>query len=101
VIDLQQLPATQREAKAMQQVTEDIQQPFDLQDVPLIRGTLIQLDREEHILLLTVHHIAVDAWSKGVLFQELAALYQAFSQGQSSPLPELPIQYADFAAWQR
>ncbi|BAY48760.1 condensation domain-containing protein [Scytonema sp. HK-05] len=101
VIDLQQLPATQREAKAMQQVTEDIQQPFDLQDVPLIRGTLIQLDCEEHILLLTVHHIAVDAWSKGVLFEELAALYQAFSQGQSSPLPELPIQYADFAAWQR
>ncbi|MEH2144300.1 condensation domain-containing protein [Nostoc sp.] len=101
VIDLQQLPATQREAKAMQRVREDIQQPFDLQDVPLIRGTLIQFDGEEHILLLTVHHIAVDAWSKGVLFQELAALYTAFSQGESSPLLELPIQYADFAAWQR
>lgn len=101
VIDLQQLPATQREAKAMQRVTEDMQQPFDLQAVPLMRGTLFQVDREEHILLLTVHHIAIDAWSKGVFFQELAALYGAFSQGQSSPLPELPIQYADFAAWQR
>lgn len=101
VINLQLLPASQREAKAMQRVTEEIQQPFDLHDVHLIRGMLIQLDDADHILLLTVHHIAVDAWSKGVLFQELATLYAAFSQGQSSPLPELPIQYADFAAWQR
>jgi thioesterase domain-containing protein/acyl carrier protein len=95
VIDLQQLPAQQRETKAMQLVTADIGQPFDLQEVPLIRGTLIQLESESLVLVLIVHHIAVDAWSKGVLFEELAALYQA------SPLPELPLQYADFAVWQR
>lgn len=85
VVNLQQLPASQRETKAMQLMTEEVQQPFDLQEVPLIRGTLIQLDSEENLFVLTVHHIAVDAWSKGVLFQELAALYEAFSKGQPCP----------------
>ncbi len=74
---------------------------FDLQSGPLIRGRLIQLGEAEHVLLLTLHHIVSDGWSRGVLSSELSALYSAFSQGQSDPLPALPIQYADFAAWQR
>jgi len=62
---------------------------------------LLRLDARDHLLLLTMHHIVSDAWSVGVLFEELGALYTAFSSGQSSPLPPLPIQYADFAHWQR
>ncbi len=68
---------------------------------PLLRGTLIQLDRCDWILLLTMHHIISDGWSIGVLIREFSTLYAAFSQGNPSPLPELPIQYADFALWQR
>ncbi len=63
--------------------------------------TLLRLAEEEHGLLVTLHHIASDGWSHDVLFGELAALYEAFRAGRSSPLPELPIQYADYAVWQR
>src|SRR4029077_2544245 len=68
---------------------------------PLFRACLFQLSNENQILLLTLHHIVSDGWSGGVLFHELASLYAACSAGRPSPLPELPIQYADFAAWQR
>ena len=74
---------------------------FDLQEGPLIRGRLIQLTASEHVLLLTMHHIVSDRWSMAVLTDELGALYGAFSQGRSDPLPALRIQYPDFAAWQR
>ncbi len=74
---------------------------FDLQRGPLIRGRLVQLSLSEHVLLLTMHHIVSDGWSLGVLADELGALYGAFSAGLGNPLPSLPIQYADFAAWQR
>lgn len=74
--------------------------PFDLQQVPLIRGMLLYLNKQEHVLLLTIHHIAFDGWSLGVFLRELASLYKAFSQGEASPLPELPIQYVDYAQWQ-
>ncbi|WP_332866946.1 condensation domain-containing protein [Pannus brasiliensis] len=90
-----------RETEAIELMRQEIQQPFDLTEVPPWRGLLIQLEEEKHLLLLTVHHIAIDAWSKGVLFQELAALYEAFCQRNPSPLAELPVQYADFAVWQR
>jgi amino acid adenylation domain-containing protein len=75
--------------------------PFDLSRGPLFRFRLVKLEEEEHLLLLTMHHIIADGWSLGVLGRELSALYQAFSMDQSSPLEELTIQYADFAVWQR
>ena len=74
---------------------------FDLAKGPLFKAALIRLSEEEHILLLTMHHIVSDGWSMGVFTAELAALYKAFCNGEASPLPELPIQYADFAHWQR
>ncbi|MGO9592896.1 MAG: condensation domain-containing protein, partial [Steroidobacteraceae bacterium] len=76
-------------------------EPFDLSAGPLIRGQLLRLAPEDHLLLITQHHIISDGWSEGVLRRELAALYAAFSQGQGNPLPPLDIQYADYAAWQR
>ncbi|TCP59051.1 amino acid adenylation domain-containing protein [Tumebacillus sp. BK434] len=74
--------------------------PFDLEKGPLLRATLLRVAEEEHILLLTLHHIVADGWSLGVLLQEMTALYDAFYHGKHSPLPELPIQYADYAKWQ-
>ncbi|MBD3561559.1 TauD/TfdA family dioxygenase, partial [Planktothrix sp. FACHB-1355] len=79
----------------------EAQKPFDLEKGPLLRITLLRLNSAEHILVLTIHHIIFDGWSIGVLIREVAALYEAFSTGKASPLPELPIQYADFAVWQR
>ncbi len=75
--------------------------PFDLGRGPLIRGRLIQLSDDEHVLLIVMHHIASDAWSVGLLFKELSALYAAFLRGEGDPLPNVEVQYADYAAWQR
>ncbi|WP_333783192.1 condensation domain-containing protein, partial [Xenorhabdus szentirmaii] len=75
--------------------------PFDLTQGPLIRGQLLQLADEEHVLLFTQHHIISDGWSIGILVRELAALYQAALSGQTASLPPLPVQYADYAVWQR
>src|SRR6476661_2842426 len=74
---------------------------FDLQAGPLIRGRLIRLAEDEHVLLITMHHIVSDGWSLGVLVRELNALYRAYGRGGADPLPELEIQYADYAVWQR
>jgi len=82
-------------------VNQEAQRPFNLSKGPLFRATLLQLGPESHILLLTMHHIISDAWSKGIFNKELSTLYTAFSQGQTSPLSPLPIQYTDFAHWQR
>ena len=101
VIELRNLPELEREAKARQLTVEEAQQPFNLAEGPLIRTKLLCLDSAEHILLLTMHHIVSDGWSMGVLIQELAVLYEAFSKKQPSPLTELPIQYPDYAVWQR
>ncbi len=101
VTDLGALPEGEREAKAQWLAQDEAQTPFDLATGPLIRARLLRLEAQEHIVLLTLHHVASDAWSVGVLVGEIAALYAAFTQGQPSPLPELAIQYADFAAWQR
>ena len=101
VVDLRGLQCQQREEKVQQLVTQEAQRPFNLAEVPLLRVTLLQLGDAEHLFILTIHHIVSDAWSAGVFIREVAALYEAFSQGQPSPLPELPIQYADFAVWQR
>jgi len=91
----------EREAEALRLAREEAQQPFDLQQAPLFRGKLLRLGALNHVLLFTVHHIISDAWSIGVLIEEVSVLYDAFSAGQPSPLPELPIQYADYSVWQR
>ncbi len=101
VENLEQLPVDQREEEMQRRATEEAQEPFNLMAGPLLRAKLIQLNEREYVLLLTVHHIVFDGWSIGVLYQELATLYDAYVQRKVSPLPELPIQYADFAYWQR
>jgi amino acid adenylation domain-containing protein len=101
IVDLCKFPEAKREIEVQRLVTEEAQRPFDLIQDPFLRTTLLHLDDEEHVLLLTMHHIVSDGWSMGVFNQELAALYKAFSARKPSPLPELPIQYADFAHWQR
>ena len=101
VEDLSHLPEAEREAEAQRRVQEEAQRPFDLTQGPLLRVRLLKLGEEEHIATVTMHHIISDAWSMEVFLRELAILYEAFSQGRPSPLPDLPIQYADFAHWQR
>ncbi|MEG4234725.1 amino acid adenylation domain-containing protein [Microcoleus sp. Pol11C3] len=100
IVDLRELPETEREVEAQRLATEEGQRPFDLVNEQLLRVKLLHLGEEEHLLLLTMHHIVSDGWSIGVFMRELTALYEAFSTEKSSSLPELPIQYADFAAWQ-
>ncbi|EHK54745.1 condensation domain-containing protein, partial [Allomesorhizobium alhagi] len=80
---------------------EEAHTPFDLSRGPLIRGRLIRISDQEHVFLLTQHHIVSDGWSLGVLVRELSQLYRAFATGQDDPLPPLAIQYPDYAAWQR
>jgi amino acid adenylation domain-containing protein/thioester reductase-like protein len=101
LLDLSGLPAAEREAQARRLATEEAARPFDVAAGPLVRARLLRLGQAEHLALLTVHHLVSDGWSVGVLVREAAALYQAFSAGRPSPLPELPVQYADFALWQR
>jgi hypothetical protein len=99
--DLSGLPENDREGEARRLAAQEALHPFDLTKGPLLRAKLLRLAPEDHVLLLTMHHIVSDAWSAGVFLQELGALYEAFSVGKPSPLPELAIQYADYAAWQR
>jgi amino acid adenylation domain-containing protein len=101
LIDLSHISAHELEAKVKRLATAEAQQPFDLSRGPLIRFKLLRVDHEEHILLLTVHHIVFDGWSTGLLISELSTLYSAYDNGNRSPLPDLPVQYADYAVWQR
>ncbi len=102
LVDLRYLPKLEREVEALRLATEDGRKPFDLAHGPLLRAMLIQLNEMEHRLYLTLHHIIFDGISVYQVFlAELRTLYEAFSTGRPSPLPELPIQYADFAVWQR
>jgi len=101
VEDLSGLPAAERWSEALRRARQEAQTPFDLATGPLLRARLLRLEPQDHVLLLTFHHIVTDGWSEGVLSRELGALYAAFREGRPSPLPTLPIQYADFAAWQR
>ncbi|MET8170411.1 amino acid adenylation domain-containing protein [Streptomyces sp. NPDC005329] len=89
------------EAEAERRAGEEAARPFDLREGPLLRARLLRLAEDDHILLLTVHHIATDGWSHGVLWAELTAVYAALAEGREPELPELHVQYADFAAWQR
>jgi len=99
--DLSGLAISQKEAEVQKIVDEEARQPFDLAIGPLWRRRLLRLGEEEHVLLLTMHHIVSDGWSMGVLIKEIGLLYEVFSAVKPSPLPELPIQYADFAVWQK
>ncbi|MGQ0555595.1 MAG: amino acid adenylation domain-containing protein [Nitrospiraceae bacterium] len=101
VEDLTNIPNGEGEQRAKELMQAEAQQPFDLVTGPLVRMRLLRLTATEHILLFTAHHIVSDGWSMGVLVREVAALYRAYVQQQPSPLPELAIQYADYAAWQR
>jgi len=101
VIDLSREDEETREARARKLAEEEARRPFDLSRGPLLRTQLLRLSENEHVVLFTMHHIVSDGWSMGVLVNEIAALYEAFLQGAASPLPELPVQYADYAYWQR
>jgi amino acid adenylation domain-containing protein len=101
LIDLSELPEAERDAEAQRRLKQEAMRPFDLSRGPLIRAVLLRLTSSEHILVVTTHHIVTDGWSVGVFHEELTALYEAFSAGRPSPLNELPIQYADYAEWQR
>jgi amino acid adenylation domain-containing protein len=100
-VDLSHLSEEERENEARRLATEEAARPFDLSSGPLLRVSLLRLGEDEHILIVTMHHIVSDGWSMGILVHELATLYAAFSAGEASPLPELQIQYADYAHWQR
>ncbi|HVG06283.1 MAG TPA: amino acid adenylation domain-containing protein, partial [Thermoanaerobaculia bacterium] len=101
VVDLAGLPERARETEALTLTGEEADRPFDLAHGPLLRSLLLRLTGSDHIFALTLHHIVSDGWSAGVLVREVAALYAAFAEGRPSPLPELPVQYGDFAVWQR
>ncbi|KAG0202875.1 hypothetical protein BGX31_003507, partial [Mortierella sp. GBA43] len=97
--DLRGVPDAETQLRQMN--TEEANAPFDLTQGPLIRATMIQLDKDEHVFLLTQHHIVSDGWSMGVMCNELSLLYRQFCRGERDPLPPLGIQYPDYASWQR
>ncbi|HEU4884734.1 MAG TPA: amino acid adenylation domain-containing protein, partial [Longimicrobium sp.] len=101
VEDLSGLSEVDREEAVGRRAGEEASHPFDLSAGPLFRASLLRLGEEDHVLLLSMHHVVSDGWSMGVLFRELSALYEAYREGRESPLPELPVQYADYAVWQR
>jgi amino acid adenylation domain-containing protein len=99
--DLSGLPAAARTEELGRRLRLEAARPFDLSSDQLVRATLIRLSGREHVLLFVMHHIVSDGWTMGLLFRELGALHAAFVAGQASPLPPLPIRYADFARWER
>ena len=101
IIDLQNIPKTERISEAKKLAELQYQHHFDLVSVPLLKTILLRLDRQEYWLIINMHHIITDGWSFGLLLEELRILYEAFANGLPSPLPELPVQYADFTLWQR
>jgi len=101
VVSLEGLPVEEREVAALRLARDEARKPFDLARGPLLRFNLLRLAEDDHVALVTMHHIVSDGWSVSVFVRELSILYAAFSRGLPSPLPELPIQYADFAEWQR
>ncbi len=100
-IDLGSLPEAVREQRASEESEAELSRVFDLEQGPLVRALLLRLSRDEHVLVMPHHHVISDAWSIGVMLSDLAKLYSAYIQSKPSPLPDLPIQYADFALWQR
>ena len=101
IIDLQQYGEIEQETQIQKLLQQESQRPFNLASDMMLRGCLLQLAAREHVLLLVMHHIASDAWSMGILWEQLTQLYQAFLDDKPHPLEKLPIQYADYALWQR
>ena len=101
IIDLQQYKQAEQETQVQKLLQQESQRPFNLASDMMIRGCLLKLAPQEHILLLVMHHIASDGWSMGILWEQLTQLYQAFLNDRPNPLKSLPIQYADYAVWQR
>jgi aspartate racemase len=101
LIDLSESAFTERESHAKRWVTEEALRPFDLTQDPVLRATLLRLHKQEHVLLLVFHHVAFDAWSAGLFVGEFAHVYRALMAGTAATLREIPVQYADFARWQR
>ena len=101
IIDLSDVPEAERESEMQRVIRQEAQRPFDLTRGPLLRAALLRVSQDDHVLLLLMHHIVTDAWSMGVLFREITQLYEAATTGRPSALPALPMQYADFARWQR
>ena len=101
VMELSELEVAEREARVRELAAEEAATPFDLSRGPLLRVKLVRLGEQEHVVLLTMYHIVMDGWSLGIFIRDIATLYEAFIEGKPSPLPELAIQYADFALWQR
>ncbi|EFH88919.1 non-ribosomal peptide synthetase [Ktedonobacter racemifer] len=102
ITDLTFLPCLEeREQAAMNFISQEVKIPFSLSEGPLLRVTLFRLEKEDHVLLINMHHIISDAWSASIFFRELNTLYSAYVQNCSSPLVDLPVQYVDFASWQR
>ena len=101
VVDLGSLPETEREDELRRRVAEETKRCFDLEKGPLFQVSLLLIDHEESVLIINMHHIISDGWSMPIFFRELAISYEAFAKNKSPVLPELPIQYADYAIWQR
>src|SRR5216684_5690091 len=101
ILNLADLPESEREPEALRIASEEGKKPFDLTRGPLLRTALLQLSRDQYILVLAIHHIITDGWSISILFRELAHCYEAYASGREPELPELPIQYVEYAQWQR
>lgn len=100
LIDISEMAEAEREAQGLQLAYAEMLRPFNLAQGPLLRVTLVKLGAAEHLMLFTLHHMVSDGWAAGIMINEVGVLYEAFAKGHSSPLPELPIQYADYAYWQ-
>ena len=101
VIDLQSIPKEEQTVRVQNFILEVAEKPFDLTNGPLLRVSLLRLTEESHVLVLVMHHIICDGWSMGIFLSELSALYAGYTNGKPTSLPDLPIQYADFACWER
>src|SRR6202795_1577695 len=101
ILSLADLPESEREREALRIASEEGKRPFDLTRGPLLRTVLLQVSRDQYILVLAMHHIITDGWSISILFRELAHCYEAYASGREPQLPELPIQYVEYAQWQR
>ncbi|TPG68250.1 amino acid adenylation domain-containing protein [Brevibacillus laterosporus] len=101
LVDVSDAPSTERHQRIIEMANQDANQPFDLTKCPLVRFILFKKDEESYVFYYTMHHLIMDGWSLQIFTHELSVLYEAFSQGKPSPLPEMQLQYADFAAWQR
>jgi hypothetical protein len=100
-VSLSALAPAERRREVQRQAAVEVRRPFDLERPPVLRALLLRIDPEEHVLFFSFHHIAGDAWSTAVLVREVATIYEAYREGRPSPLPELAVQYADFALWQQ